>query len=144
MEEMYICPNCNALVNSSEDACPECDEDLTLYSDEDLQAGFIPEIIFSAESLAEAQAIVEFLRNNDIPSTYLDFDSPLREQLRETSSDSVPVIVHKDTAEKAIELVDEYMSVVPVGDSDDEDWSDEEGEIEDDDEYNDIGHNQIA
>jgi hypothetical protein len=132
---MNICPKCNAIIEEDEDFCPECGEDITLYDEEEITSGFEPEILYMADNLAEAQAITEFLRDNNIGATYIDHTSPLRylTSMRPSSANSIPIMVPEDRLDEAHDMLEEYMAAVPdIGDSwksddvDDEDEEDEE------------------
>lgn len=148
MKGIYVCPSCGSFVNLEDEICQECDEDITLYDEIELESDVVPVVVYTAETLSEAQALVEFLRNNDISAAFVDFDSPARELLKDTSSDSVLVVTLAQNASKAEELVDDFLAFISDETEDDEekDWSiDDDFDIDDDDELgNSVGTNQIA
>ncbi len=143
-----MCPSCGSFINLEDEICQECDEDITLYDESELESDIVPVVVYTAESLSEAQALVEFLRNNDISAAYVDFDSPARELLKDTSSDSVLVVTLAQNASKAEELVDDFLAYVSDETDEEEekeDWSIEDDfDVEDDDLGDEVGTNQIA
>ncbi len=131
---MNICPKCNAIIEEDEDFCPECGEDLALYEEDEITGGFEPEILYMADNLAEAQAITEFLRDNNVAATYIDHTSPLRylTSMRPSSANSIPIMVPEDRLDEAHDMLEEYLAAVPdINDSwktgdEEEDEEDEE------------------
>ena len=146
MKGIYVCPNCGSFVSLDDELCQECDEDITLFNEEELESNFVPVVIYTSESLGDAQALVEFLHDNDITSTYIDFDSQARELLKDTASDNVLVVVLEQNVAKAEEMVEEYLAYISDSDDEEKEWSDEdEFDVEDDEELSDdVGSNHIA
>ena len=125
--------------------CPECDEDIALLSEEELAPDFEPVVVYSTDLLAEAQAIVEFLRDNDMNVAYADLNSPDKELFEGITGDSIPIVVHPDDTKKAEELVEDYFAFVSDDEADESEWSSENFEVSDEEDLEgDIGTNQIA
>jgi len=112
---MYICPKCKAVCDKNYEICPGCGEDLSMYDQEELQAGFEPEILYLADNLAEGQAICEFLLDNNIPSMPLDYNSPVSfmTAMRPSSANSIPILVPADKLDQAHKLLEEYLAATP-------------------------------
>ncbi|NLI40277.1 MAG: hypothetical protein GX421_03690 [Caldisericales bacterium] len=136
---MNICPKCKTICDETDDICPKCGEDFSEYDEEELQSGFDPEILYMADNLAEAQAIVEFLKDNDIAATYIDQTSPMRfmTAMRPSSANSIPVLVPDESLDEAQEMLEEYLAAVPDIAGEFEDEGDEEDFEMDDDDFDD-------
>ena len=124
--------------------CPECDEDITLLSENELRPSFKPVAVYSTDSLAEAQAIIEFLKDNDMNATYIDPDSA-SDILDGISAGEIPIIVHPDNADKAEDLIEDYFAFVSDDDADENEWNSQNFEVSDEEDLDgDIETNQIA
>ena len=55
-----MCPSCGSFVNLEDEICGECDEDITLYDEEELESDVVPVVVYTAETLSDAQSLVEF------------------------------------------------------------------------------------
>lgn len=148
---MNICPKCKTICDEADEICPNCGEDFSDYDEEELESGFEPEILYMADNLAEAQAIVEFLRENDIAATYIDQSSPTRfmTAMRPSSAYSVPILVSDESIEEAQEMLEEYMAAVPdlaseFQDDEEDDFDDEDFDDEDDEEEEEYKGSQIC
>ncbi len=152
---MNICPKCKAIIDETDDFCPECGEDLFQYDEDEMSTGFEPEILYMADNLAEAQAIVEFLRDNDIPATLIDSRSSVKylTAMRPSSANSIPILVPVECVDQAHDMLEEYLAAVPdvaaqwEGKDEEEDDMELEGDDfdeEDDDEDDEIRGSQIA
>jgi uncharacterized OB-fold protein len=144
MKGICICPNCGAFVDPDDEMCPECDEDITLLSEEELKPNFEPVVVFTTDSLAEAQAIIEFLKDNDLNATYIDPDSEC-DIPDGVSSGEIPIIVHPDKSDKAEDLIEDYFAFVSNDEADEDEWNSQNFEVSDEEDLDgDIETNQIA
>lgn len=131
---MNVCPKCKTLLDPSVTVCPECGEDLSDYELEEVEVGE-PEVLYQARNMAEAQSIVEFLRDNNIPATILEGQSELSSLITFRPMSATDIIVGSNSMEDAKELLEEYLNAEPIME---DDWDDED-EAEDEDEIPAVG-----
>jgi hypothetical protein len=131
---MNVCPKCKTLLDPIITVCPECGEDLSDYELEEVEVGE-PEVLYQARNMAEAQSIVEFLRDNNIPATILEGQSELSSLTTFRPVSATDIIVGSNTMEDAQALLEEYLNAEPIME---DEWEDED-EAEDEDEIPEVG-----
>ncbi len=131
---MNVCPKCKTLLDPSITVCPECGEDLSDYELEEVEVGE-PEVLYQARNMAEAQSIVEFLRDNNIPATILEGQSELSSLTTFRPMSATDIIVGSNSFEEAQELLEEYLNAEPIME---DEWDDED-ETEDEEEISGVG-----
>ena len=131
---MNVCPKCKTLLDPSITVCPECGEDLSDYELEEVEVGE-PEVLYQARNMAEAQSIVEFLRDNNIPATILEGQSELSSLTTFRPMSATDIIVGSNSFEEAQELLEEYLNAEPIMQ---DEWDDED-ETEDEEEISGVG-----
>jgi hypothetical protein len=127
-KKMNVCPKCKTLLDPSTTVCPECGEDLSDYELEEVDVGE-PEVLYQARNLAEAQSIVEFLRDNNIPATFLEGTSELSSLTTFKPMSATDIIVGSNSMEEAQELLEEYLNAEPIME---DEWDDDDAEDEED------------
>jgi hypothetical protein len=124
---MNVCPKCNTLLDPNITVCPECGEDLSDYEPVEVEVGE-PEILYQARNLAEAQSIVEYLRDNGIPATVIENQSQLSTLTTFKPMSATDVIVGSNSLEEAQELLEDYLNAEPIFE---DEWDDDDGNEED-------------
>lgn len=124
---MNICPKCKTFLEPSLSVCPECGEDLSDYDLEEVDVGE-PETLYQARNLAEAQSIVEYLRDNGVPASVIENQSQFSSLVTFKPMSATDVIVGSNSLDKAQELLEEYLEAEPIMEDewDDEDTNDED------------------
>ena len=123
---MNVCPKCNTLLEPDLTVCPECGEDLSDYELEEVDVGE-PETLYQARNLAEAQSIVEFLKDNGIPATVLENQNQFSALTTFKPMSATDVIVGTNKFDEAKELLEEYLNAEPIME---DDWEDDDGETD--------------
>ena len=124
---MNVCPKCKTLLDTNITVCPECGEDLSDYELQEVDIGE-PEVLFQARNMAEAQSIVEFLRDNNIPATILEGTSELSSLTTFKPMSATDIIVGSNSVEDARELLEEYLNAEPIME---DEWEDDENDEDD-------------
>lgn len=124
---MNICPKCKTFLEPNMSVCPECGEDLSDYELEEVNVGE-PEVLYQARNLAEAQSIVEYLKDNGVPASILENQSEFSSLTTFKPMSATDVIVGSNSLDKAMELLEEYLNAEPIIE---DEWDDDDGNDED-------------